>query len=270
MATQISLECGEIKRISKRIINGKTAPRGSHPWFAAFFKVENNDEEDLNLPYCGGVIINQHYVLTAAHCIFNKRLSDMRVAFEFYELDKYGMVPDMKLYKVAEKITHPKFDDHPKSPKADIGLIRLAEPIQFSSSIKPICLPNSDQINFTELIAVGWGRIHRTGDRPETLQQVPLPQDDGNCEMWYDKKFLDDHICARDGKAKGWGDVCNGDSGGPLIGMDQTKHATLAGLVSYSTCLGIPAAVFTRVSYYLDWIDEHTKGTSFCKPFKKY
>ncbi|RWS28859.1 trypsin-1-like protein [Leptotrombidium deliense] len=255
----LHLPCGVSNESRARIVGGDDTVKGSHPWFAGLLKVLVNDYSEA---FCGGTLINDRYVLTAGHCIYNKDPKNISVALDFYNIRDFEETE--MVHEIEKIIVHKDYDDHPKNPKADIGLLKLKKPVNITQKKLPICLPTADQTKFRRLTAVGWGRTSKSGSKPDHLQQVTIPQDDDNCELIYGKDFLKNHICVRDKYSKKWKDVCKGDSGGPLVAKVGYK-SYLAGIVSYSTCLGTPASVFTRVSYYLKWIEENTSDGVYCK-----
>ncbi|RWS07376.1 trypsin-7-like protein, partial [Dinothrombium tinctorium] len=175
-----SCVCGKLFESRARIVGGEATANGSHPWFAALLKVLDDDYSEA---FCGGALINDRYVLTAGHCIYNKSLNNITVALNFYntlDFDAKEMV-----HPIDKIIVHNDYDDHPKQPKADIGLLRLKTPVEISNAKLPICLPKVNQTKFSRFTAVGWGRLSRLGDKPERLQQVTLYQDDANCDLLY-------------------------------------------------------------------------------------
>lgn len=149
--------------------------------------------------------------------------------------------------------------------QADKDGSRSAHQHQPSSASASTTL-NTEPTKYVGLLtAVGWGRLSRNGPQADRLQQVSMPQDVSSCTLVYGEKFHQNHICLKDTRnvKRGWKDVCKGDSGGPLI--HRWNHSDwLVGVTSYGNCLGVPAAVFTRIASYLDWIQRNTMDSVYC------
>ncbi|XP_031327726.1 CLIP domain-containing serine protease 2-like isoform X2 [Photinus pyralis] len=252
------------------IVGGSKTSIFDYPWMALLGYKEGDDVKFR----CGGTIINENYILTAAHCFQEKpvvvRLGehniDTPIDCETMSMDKAYKVcaPPVQDIAIAELIPHPQFSSSLKSN--DIALIRLAQPVNTSvETAKPICLPvtnesrNRNYVN-DNFIVTGWGLTERKQPSPEKLK-VDLPVlSISNCTSTY--KLLSVNIDANQqfcvgGQIKK--DSCNGDSGGPLqnvVSYQNDIRFTQYGIVSYgprSCGQGLPS-VYTRVDYYTDWI----------------
>ncbi|EAT48740.1 AAEL000252-PA [Aedes aegypti] len=138
--------------------------RGEYPHIAFIgWKTENdpdigwkmeNDHDDYNFLGFGN-LISEHYILTTARSTsFQQKKPDI-VRLGAMDLD-YWKNPDATDYEVSEVITHPNYNE--RLAYNDIGLVRLDEPVSFSESIRPVCLWDSLQMNFTSLVTTGFGR----------------------------------------------------------------------------------------------------------------
>lgn len=321
------LVCGiKTNRIRRLATGGRDVMDGDQPWFAGLVRLSAKDN-DYSSPFCGATLISPDFLLTAAHCVYNKQPADLGVLIDLYDLNQFDV--KQHIVNVSQLLVHERYQDHEKRPEIDIALIRLQQPVEISKRIRPICLPDPPQwmpslanysmaanqrvnhryardlntiasatndsrlmdssmsgllkedqkskqkskdaalietVRYVGLLtAVGWGRLSRSGPLAEHLQQVSMPQDVDSCSLVYGSSFHRDHICLKDPRKvkQGWKDVCKGDSGGPLIHR-WNRTDWLVGVTSYGNCLGIPAAVFTRVTSYLDWIDRNTKNSRFC------
>ncbi|XP_072859755.2 serine protease 30-like [Pogona vitticeps] len=167
---------------------------------------------------------------------------------------------------VCKIIVHPYYAGDAQS--ADIALVRLEKPINFSRTILPICLPSSSDIIpvNTSCWATGWGKFFSTSIMARILQEVEIPIiDNEECDNMYHQKsdvvampegyrlIYEDMICA--GYAEGKKDTCQGDSGGPLA-CELNGTWFLAGVVSFGFKCGFPnrPAVYTRATSYVHWI----------------
>ncbi|NXD18111.1 CTRC protein, partial [Nothocercus nigrocapillus] len=143
----------------------------------------------------------------------------------------------------------------------DIALVKLAEAVQESDSIQPACLPPAGLLLPQDYpcYITGWGRIRTNGPAADVLQQALLPVvDEATCTRsnWWGDLVTSDMVCAGgDGIVSG----CNGDSGGPL-NCQREGLWEVEGIVSFGSALGCNTlrkpTVFTRVSAYIDWIEE--------------
>ncbi|XP_076303585.1 chymotrypsin-2-like isoform X3 [Lasioglossum baleicum] len=201
---------------------------------------------------CGGSIISEHFILTAAHCVYKQNAIDYTVTVGTYYLSS-STNPGIS-YPAKELIWHPKYNK--EQYHYDIGLIRLNDWILFiNKRIELVPLASVYNITSNEIaIITGWGRLSTDGEVPSTLQEIKLkvlPQE--QCAAIWGVGVTESHICTFTRVDEG---VCNGDSGGALV-----VNGVQVGIVSY----GMPCArgspdVYTRVYSYIPWIREQLAG----------
>lgn len=234
------------------MVGGHEAKVGSWPWMVMLA------EEGVMV--CGGSILNEQFVLTAAHC-FEDMLSRTASRWLAYVGKHHLDYPDdtESAHHVQEIILHPGFQNG--SMKNDIALIKLQEPIVFNDYVKPICVPPTRR----RVVAVnsycyttGWGDTQGTGDR-NVLNQVMLPLiSDYFCSRadWYGTHFIKGvTFCA--GYMGGGRDACTGDSGGPYNCKKDGKWY-VQGVTSWGFYCAQPKwpGIYTDVSKYGTWIRE--------------
>ncbi|XP_015174244.1 PREDICTED: venom protease-like [Polistes dominula] len=251
--------CGKSSKDNDRIVNGVPSTLGAWPWITALgYRSKRNPNKPVYL--CGGTLISSRHIVTAAHCVYNRRdLYMVRLGDLDLESDNDGADPIDVL--IEDKIIHPQYD--PSSHVNDIAILRLAEEIPFSRNIHPICLPISEPLlhsNFynTFPFIAGWGAIYFNGPASSKLleSQVPVVRQEKckNAFKSFTNAVIDDRIiCA--GYAQGGKDACQGDSGGPLM-SPVNKNYYLIGVVSYGYKCAEPGypGVYSKVSSFMSFI----------------
>lgn len=248
--------------LSLRIIGGEKSSENDWPFMTAL--VKNNAINTYKGQFCGASYIGQGFVLTAAHCIDNKRSHDFHVHIGIYDLSKsstQGQTAQVKAIYI-----HHSYDK--QTYANDIALIKLTTEPNLAS----ITLAKNDRhgelLAGTELTVMGWGNTEKDPDKeaiyPSTLYQVNVPYVlRSNCQnLGGNYHYISDNaLCA--GFIDGGKDSCQGDSGGPLIYQYEDRIEQV-GIVSWGDGCAQPQAygVYTNVSYFNDWIQDTIKYSS--------
>merc|ERR1719327_1256540 len=236
-----------------RIVGGVEATEHAWPWQVALFIDD--------AWFCGGSIISENYVLTAAHCADGASYFDiMAGAHNVRESSEPNRV-EVTSYNGW---THPLWNSNDLS--GDLALIELPSPMPMNDYISTSCLPATGETPAVgSLVTVtGWGKpSDSAGGISPVLREVrDIPViSNSDCNDVYG--IVGDGVVCID-TAGGRGS-CNGDSGGPLVQKAGGKAAgdkwTQVGIVSFGASagceVGMPAG-FTRTEYYLDWIKSET------------
>jgi len=249
-AYDLAAECGiEGPPAKDRIVGGEEAAENQWPWIVALFVDDSW--------FCGGALISEKWVMTAAHCVEDALYFDVMAGAHNV---RAGSEPHRVEITSFNGFTHEDWDH--STLANDIALIELPEPIEFNDYIKPSCLPTKGhECSPGEMVSViGWGKPSDSASSiSPTLQMVhDIPvMSNSECNDYYG--IVGDGIVCID--TTGGRGSCNGDSGGPLIEKGEHKAAgqkwTQVGVVSFGSSrgceVGAPAG-FTRTEYYLDWI----------------
>lgn len=241
------------------IVGGEAAKPGEFPHQALLGYPDDSAPEGYKFD-CGGSLISERFVLTAAHCFAQGYPTIVRLA-EHSLQDEYDNQID---FEIEQSFRHPQYKF--KSAYNDIALIKLDQDVRLSKLIRPACLWTGSDFNVSSVIATGFGLNDTVGDKADILQKVMLDfLDRDQCVEKYgkQKKFaqgvLDSQLCI--GSLRGGKDTCQGDSGGPVQVITEPKGCTYHILGVTSTALsgcgiGQSAAIYTRVSSYIDWIEK--------------
>ncbi|KAM6214738.1 complement C1s subcomponent [Rhynchocyon petersi] len=241
----------------QKIFGGSEAEIQNFPW-----------QVFVSSPWAGAALIDEYWVLTAAHVVEGNEDPIMYVGSKSVQstvLENAQMLTAERVFLhpgwqlLGNSETRVNFDN-------DIALVRLKDPVKMGPKVSPICLPgNTPEYVPSEgqlgLIS-GWGRT-KVRDRAIKLRGARVPITTlSKCmqvkpkDFQVDAKpfvFTDNMICA--GGEKGV-DSCTGDSGGALAVQDPNKKAPkfyVAGLVSWGPQCGT-YGIYTKVKNYSDWI----------------
>ncbi|XP_052496568.1 ovochymase-1 [Budorcas taxicolor] len=243
--------------LSRRIAGGVEACPHCWPWQVGLRFLGNH--------HCGGAIINSIWILTAAHCVQSKN-NPLFWTIVAGDHDRTLKESTEQVRRAKHIVMHEDFDT--LSYDSDIALIQLSSALEFSSVVRPVCLPHSLEPLFSSDICVvtGWGSVSKDGGLASRLQQIQVPVLEREvCERTYYSAhpggISEKMICAGFA-ASGGKDVGQGDSGGPLVCKHEKGPFVLYGIVSWGAGCAQPRkpGVFARVSVFLDWIQSKIKG----------
>ncbi|XP_019511085.1 PREDICTED: coagulation factor XII isoform X1 [Hipposideros armiger] len=257
--------CGQRlrKRLSSlsRVFGGLVALPGAHPYIAALYWGHN---------FCAGSLIASCWVLTAAHCLQNRpapeELTVVLGQDRFNQSCAQCQTLAVRAYRLHEAFSTITYQH-------DLALLHLQESADGSCarpspSVQPLCLPSSAAYSAEHEAALcevaGWGHQFEGAEEYSSFlqeAQVPLiPQEHCSAPDVHGTAFTSGMLCA--GFLEGGTDACQGDSGGPLVCEDESveRKLVLRGIISWGSGCGDrnKPGVYTDVTYYLTWIQEHT------------
>jgi secreted trypsin-like serine protease len=233
-----------------QIIGGGPAEEGQYPWLVGLGSAGEGSAYDRQ--FCGGSVIAEDVVLTAAHCVEETTDPAELVVFSgSVDLESADLVETA----VADVHVAEDYND-PIAFANDWALLKLAEPVD----VEPIAL-GTEPTEFDTLEVAGWGD---TGEEfPTVAQWVEVPfVSDEDCEAAYpDEVDAATMLCAGDLEAGGV-DSCQGDSGGPIMAPAEEGGQMLVGVVSwgYGCAEAGNPGVYAEVADFNDAIDEVIAG----------
>ncbi|XP_033640586.1 trypsin-2-like [Asterias rubens] len=252
LVATVFADCG-VQVISpslSKIVGGSEAVPGSWPWQVMLRKRYFGGDYQ----FCGGTLISDQWVLTAAHCFYNfgniKAYSAVVGAH-----DRDAVDSTQSSFSLEQIFLHEDYNTN--TLDNDITLLKLSSPVSFSDYVNTACLPTSDFPAGTNCVVTGWGDQETVVD-DSTLQQVEVPvisTTQCNKPLWYGGAITDNMICA--GYTEGQKDSCQGDSGGPFVCKGSSGAYEIAGVVSwgYGCADARNPGVYAKVSNYNSWIN---------------
>jgi len=239
---------------SARIVNGQESTSCEWKWQACL------KNPGLRQCWCGGTLISDTWVLTAAHCTQELGFEVMLGDFNHYTTGESGYEQKIAVKRV---INHPNYDDN--TMEHDYSLIELATPATMNDCVGTACLPtDSMALSGGETCYItGWGTITEGGEQPDNLLEAKVNiVGHTTCNTKYgggiDSASM---LCAQGVKDDGSiVDACQGDSGGPLVcesgGTWYVHGATSWG---YGCASAQYPGIWARVTSELAWINGYVE-----------
>ncbi|KAM8704773.1 hypothetical protein ACLKA7_009259 [Drosophila subpalustris] len=244
----ISIVAGEVfdqvlyppQYTTQRIVGGEEAPEGMAPYQISL-QGKNGQHS------CGGAIIDERWIITAAHCIHGKSPEVFRVLTGTQDLQQNVS----KYYYVDRIVEHCNYE--PRKYRNDIALLHLNESIVFDNATQRVELDHQPLATGDWLLLTGWGTLSLGGEVPAKLQRLEVeyvPFEECRAAHGNSTNVDIGHVCTYNDKGRG---ACHGDSGGPLV-----HNGKLVALVNW----GMPCArgkpdAMASIAYYHDFIRTH-------------
>lgn len=238
-------------QFTQKIVGGIDAKKDQVPFIVSLRKYGEH--------FCGGSLVKENWVLTAAHCIEGGGDPDNILLGSLKSDDSNNA----QKFDIAKVIVHPNYNKSTTSG-SDFALIKL----QKSASIVKAELnkENLETSSTKQFSVAGWGYLSENGYTTSAeLQIVDVPYVEQNkCEEQFqaieksESPYLDNTMfCA--GYDEGKKDACQGDSGGPIFYKDQiTQKFVLVGVVSwgYGCARENVSGVYSNIASEVTWINQ--------------
>ncbi|XP_067883037.1 serine protease 33-like [Heterodontus francisci] len=253
--------------LSGRIAGGTDSEPGKWPWMVSIHEATTH--------ICGGTLISNTWVLTAAHCIDPSKKSSYTLYLGRYQQE--GVNSEEKTANIQEVIRHESHGE--QQHNYDIALLQLMQTITYSDYIKPVSLPTSTfQVPCGAKVWVtGWGDTEECVSpmAPGKLQEVEVEVlKRTTCRKMYETEvhpatreieITDKMLCA--GLPQGEKDACKGDSGGPLVYLHNGVWVQM-GIVSLAENCGQVnrPGIYTDIAVFQKWISERVPDLQYISP----
>uniref|UniRef100_A0A8B9RB90 trypsin n=1 Tax=Astyanax mexicanus TaxID=7994 RepID=A0A8B9RB90_ASTMX len=249
-------ECGKSQptRPLGKIFGGRKALPGAHPWQASL-QIRPKNSTDPFRHFCGGILLDSCWILTAAHCIVNE--TELQVVLGGVKLEVNEAADQM--LEVEDYIVHENYTETVSALYNDIALLKLkavdGQCARETRFVKAACLPTGPIPDGTECIISGYGVTDELLDAKVLL----ISQKQCMAPRVYGDVLDDSMFCA--GHMQGGVDTCQGDSGGPLV-CKQNSTSYIYGVVSWGDACGKKnkPGIYARVTHFLDWINENMRS----------
>lgn len=231
------------------IVKGADAAPGEFPYIAGLVDMSSAKV------FCGGTLLSEQYVLTAAGCLQSRQASTLGVLVGDVDYTTGTDTNTAALYQVSAFIVHPNFD--PKTRLNDIALIKLAKPVTFNAGVRAALLPSTNQL-FTnsKVDLAGWGATSMGGLDSTKLQKTQTTVITNTACAQYYGTLPNSQLCTF---TRGTGS-CSKDTGGPLT-LKIQQQTFVVGVISYAMgCASSYPEVNTRVTSYVPWIKSNAPG----------
>nr|CAI5870312.1 unnamed protein product [Callosobruchus analis] len=243
--------CGKAVTINQLVFHGGTVQKGAYPWLAALFWA-NSSAVSYTVSYkCSATLISHFHVVTAAHCVKRKNrgydetldAKDLLVKLGKLNIQEWTYSPGEKIIAPKSITVHPDYIS--SHSDADIAVLELIERIEFTASIRPICLwsgPTSLEMVVGKLgTVVGWGMDENGNIATSEPRQVKLPVvSHENClssSAVFATQVTGRTFCAAKWPLDAEGIVSIS------VSEHNTRHCDLSNYV-----------IFTDASKYVDWL----------------
>ncbi|CAH1796166.1 unnamed protein product [Owenia fusiformis] len=231
------------------VVGGQQARQGEFPWQISL--------QSRGSHICGGMVIDNQWILTAAHCVIGARARNLNVVIG--EHNRYSTDANEVSIGVSSIKIHPSYSD--STLNNDVALLKLKSSFTYNEDVQPVCAPDwYEDFDGVYCTVSGWGtQSSGASSLPSILRYVNVPVvSNYRCGQQYGSSQITDQMICAGLIGTGGKDSCQGDSGGPLV-CKVGNTFQLAGIVSwgYGCADRNYPGVYTRVTEFLDWIENN-------------
>jgi secreted trypsin-like serine protease len=245
----------DIGQRSGEIVGGQNAIPGQQNWQISLQRRFGTTFSHS----CGGSILAERWVVTAAHCVAGSSLSSLRVVAGEHRLNKVENIE--QFVNLSRIIVHPSYNS--STSENDIALLELSTPLILSATRRTATIalftPADSAAGLdapgTASTITGWGATVEGGSVATVLKVATVPViSDAEARAAYGAGEIADSMLGA-GLPEGGVDTCQGDSGGPLV-LSTPSGPKLAGLTSWGIGCARPGlpGIYTEVSFFNDFI----------------
>jgi len=244
-----------ISQAALKVINGVEVDYKKYPYFGVLW-IDRS-------PGCGASLIRRgtrNIVITAAHCVYQKRASRLQVGFY-----QPTLTTKKYIYNITKVIIHPNYNNN--TSENDIALLYIsATP---PAVVVPLLIP-SKSVGLTFIVpgtktkVIGYGLTDPNNNVPSNkllLGDVPIVSKNSSANNQYEPSLITNGMILASKffpDSSQNVDSCSGDSGGPLLYV-YNGVTYLVGLVSWGNGCAVSGypGVYTDVNYYREWINKN-------------
>lgn len=260
--------------VNDRIFGNPETDPDLYPWTAQLEYTKVNHKKEF---ICGGALINNRYVVTAASCVSEEGLKngstltavrlgewELSTADDCWFYAATDCSPEPLDITIADTIIHENYNPRLKNQENNIALLRLAESVKYNEFVKPICLPRTQTLKTQDyhgktLLISGHGS-RKLRDSLDGVSNAKCNDIYGQTNV----SIVDSQFCA--GGLHGEHNLCRSDTGGALMAHTYSdkgdNYLYLAGILSSTPTPcdkeGWPS-VYTRIGTYVDWIESQLR-----------
>ncbi|XP_069046900.1 transmembrane protease serine 9 [Lepisosteus oculatus] len=255
---EVGCDCGVRPGLRGRVVGGQGARPGEWPWQASLHFHRRGH-------VCGAAVVGGRWLLSAAHCFQDSAALRFSSPWLWTALlgscSRQGGGRGSVTHAVKRILTHGRYDA--SSLDYDLALLELATPLEYSGTVRAVCLPPAAHPFSVgqSCFVTGWGLLEEDGSLSLMLQKAEVQIINQTvCNKYLGNSLTARMLCA--GYLTGRVDACQGDSGGPLVCQALTGQWFLAGVVSWGEGCGRwhRPGVYTRMTEFRDWIQEQMES----------